>query len=91
MYKLGETIRTAYGQDGAVALDIRQGRMFNLNLVGSRILELLQDGSTESEIANQISREFNVGRDVAGNDLQEFLQTLNKYHLVEQGEPGVRI
>jgi hypothetical protein len=86
MYRVSETLRATHGQDGAVVLDIRQGQMFNLNLVGSKIVELLKNGSTESAIADQISREFAIGRDIADNDVQEFLQTLKKHHLVEESD-----
>ena len=65
-------------------LDVRQGQMFNLNFVGSRILELLKSGSSESEIANDISRQFDISRELAENDLREFIQTLKSYRLVEE-------
>ena len=91
MYRISETVRATHGQDGAVLLDIQQGQMFNLNLVGSRILELLKGGSTETEVADQISREFGVDRDVAQNDLREFVEALKKHHLVEEYEPQVGI
>jgi hypothetical protein len=62
--------------------------MYNLNFVGSRILELLKSGYTESGIADEIGREFGVSRDLAENDVREFLQALKKCHLVEEHEPG---
>jgi hypothetical protein len=83
MYRVSEGIRSTHGQDGAIVLDIRQGQMFNLNFVGSRILELLKCGSAQPEIVDQIVREFGVSRDRAENDAQVFLQTLKKLHLVE--------
>ena len=83
MYRISETVRATHGQDGAVLLDIRQGQIFNLNLAGSRIVELLKAGSSESEIADLISREFGVDRGTAQNDMREFLQTLQSHHLVE--------
>jgi hypothetical protein len=72
-------------------LDIRQGQMFNLNLVGSRILELLKSGSAESAIVDQVSREFGVSRKLAENDVREFLQSLKKCHLVEEHDSGVAL
>ena len=72
-------------------LDVRQGQMFNLNFVGSRILELLKIGSTESAIVDQISCEFGVSRDLAENDVREFLRNLKKCHLVEEHEPVVPV
>ena len=83
MYRVSDAVRSTHGQDGGVVLDVRQGRMFNLNFVGSRILELLKSGSTESEIANDISRAFDISQELAENDVREFIQTLKTHRLVE--------
>jgi hypothetical protein len=91
MYTLSETVRSTHNQDGAIVLDVRQGQMFSLNFVGSRILELLKSGTTESEIVDEIVREFGVGRDLAENDVREFLENLKKCHLVEEHERGVAV
>jgi len=91
MYRLSNTVRSTHNQDGAIVLDIRQGQIFNLNFVGSRILELLKAGSTESAIVDQISREFRVTQDLAENDVRDFLQNLKKCHLVEEHQPGLAV
>jgi hypothetical protein len=83
MFRLSEQVRSTHNQDGAVVLDILHGQMFRLNLVGSRMLELLKRGHTENEIAEQISKEFSVGREVVSLDLREFLAYLEKHHLLE--------
>jgi hypothetical protein len=88
MYRVPGTVRSTHSQDGAIVLDVRQGQIFNLNFVGSRILELLKTGSNESAIIDQISREFGVSSDLAENDVRQFLQSLKKCHLVEEHEPG---
>lgn len=76
-------VRSTHSQDGAVVLDIRHGLMFNLNFVGSRILELLEQGHPESQIAEKVSREFGVAREIAEADVREFLDSLQKHRLVE--------
>lgn len=91
MYQVSKGVRSTHGQDGAIVLDIQQGQMFNLNFVGSRILELLKIGSPESAMVDQISCEFGVSRDLAENDVREFLQNLKKCHLVEEQEPGAPV
>jgi coenzyme PQQ synthesis protein D (PqqD) len=83
MHKLSTSVRSTHGQDGAVMLDIRQGQIFNVNLVGSRILELLAAGTPEPAIADAISKEFGVHRDTATKDMQEFLQALQELELLE--------
>jgi hypothetical protein len=89
MLKISDAVRSTHGQDGAIVLDVRRGQMFNVNLVGSRILELLKNGSTEAAIVDGISREFGSGRDLTENDVREFLDSLKKCHLVEEDGPGV--
>lgn len=58
--------------------------MFNLNLVGSKILELLERGSTESDIVDVISREFHIGREVVDNDVREFIESLKRHKLITE-------
>ena len=82
MYRVSEGVRSTHGQDGAVVLDVQQGQMFNLNRVGSRILELLESGSVQPDIVNVISREFSTSREVVENDVREFIEALRKHKLV---------
>ena len=83
MHKVSHSVRSTHGQDGAIVLDIQQGQMFNLNLVGSRILELLECGSTNEEIADAISREFNADIETVRKDVVEFLKELTEHKLVD--------
>jgi len=82
MHRVSDGVRSTHGQDGAIVLDVQHGQMFNLNPVGSRILELLEKGSAEADIVNVISREFNASREVVENDLREFIDSLRKHKLV---------
>lgn len=82
MHKVSGAVRSTHGQDGAIVLDVQQGQMFSLNLVGSRILELLKSGSSESQIVDVISREFDVSRRLVENDVREFIDSLKKHKLV---------
>ena len=89
MFRVSDTVRSTHNQDGAVVLDIQQGEMFNLNPVGSRILELLKSGSTESVVIDQISREFQADRAVVEHDVKEFITSLRGHRiLVEIGSSG---
>lgn len=84
MYRVSYGVRSTHGQDGAIVLDVQQGQMFNLNRVGSRILELLESGSAESDIVNVISQEFNSSREVVENDVREFIESLRKHKLISE-------
>jgi hypothetical protein len=82
MSRVSEGVRSTHGQDGAVVLDVQQSQMFNLNRVGSRILELLESGSEEPDIVNVISQEFNTNRELVENDVSEFIEALGKHKLL---------
>ena len=89
MYRVSDAVRSTHGQDGAVILDIRQGQLYNLNLVGSRILELLKSGLIGSAIVTQVSQEFDVSESVAEHDFREFIDALKKHQLVCDLAPDV--
>jgi hypothetical protein len=83
MLRVPEHVRKANSPDGDIVLDVRHGRMFTLNVVGSKILELLGRQYTPDQIATELSREFGISIDVAMSDVGEFLDTLEKHHLIE--------
>lgn len=87
MYRVSETVRTTYGQDGAVVLDIHQGRILRLNVTGSFIFECLQRGETELQIADGISRRFSIPRERAQADIGGFLKSMEHEGLVESATP----
>ena len=82
MYRVSEGVRSTHGQDGAIVLDVQEGQMFNLNRVGSRILELLESGAEEPKVVDVISQEFNGKPELVGKDVHEFVEALRKYKLV---------
>jgi hypothetical protein len=81
--KLSALVRSTHNRDGAIVLDVLPGEMFRLNFVGSRMLELLKEGRTEIQIADELSKEFGAARDAVAIDLHEFLMHLQKHHLLE--------
>jgi hypothetical protein len=82
--RISESVRNTHNQDGGVVLDIRHGRMYGLNFVGSRILELVKQNFQEPQIAEEISLQFGVGLDTATSDVHEFLESLDKHGLIER-------
>jgi hypothetical protein len=87
MFKVSNSVRSTHGQDGAIVLDVQQGQMFNLNRVGSRILQMLESGKTEPVITTQISQEFGMQEEIVRADLKEFVQMLTRYGLLERLTP----
>jgi hypothetical protein len=64
MFRISDTIRQTQTMDGGVLLDVRHGQMFCLNLVGAKIIQLMQRGYDESRIADEISRDYGASREV---------------------------
>ena len=83
---LSEYVRSTHSQDGAIALDIREGKMFRMNLVGSRIVELLRTALSESEIVERLALEFAAERATVAADVREFLEQLRQHHLLDGRE-----
>lgn len=83
MVQLSEHVRRTHSAAGGVLLDLKQGRMFTLNSLGSKILELLDCRQTTAEIAAEISREFAIEAGAALRDVEEFLGRLAELRLIE--------
>ncbi len=84
--KVSAQVRSIHNQDGAVVLDVLHGQMFRLNLVGSRMLELLKQDRTEGQIADELSKEFGADPETVLADLKEFVAHLERHRLLERRE-----
>jgi len=82
MYRVSEAVRTTHGPDGAVVLDIKQGRLLRLNITGSVIFQGLQRGETEAQIIEGIRHHFCISRDLAHADVTEFLESMEQEGLI---------
>jgi hypothetical protein len=82
MHRVSEDVRSTHSSEGGTVLDIRRGQMFRVNRVGARILELLNSGHQESEIAGEIAAEFVVSQEVANADVREFLGLLQSHRII---------
>ncbi|MFE6866652.1 lasso peptide biosynthesis PqqD family chaperone [Kitasatospora sp. NPDC057692] len=68
--------------DGAVVLDERSGRYFQLNRTGLLILRSLLDGRSADEIAADLSGRFPVTPDRARSDVDRLYESLRTAGLV---------
>jgi hypothetical protein len=88
MFRISNDVRSTQTQDGSILLDVHHGQMFCLNLVGSKILDLLAHGYDEARIAEEISKSYGVGRDIASGDVREFLDTLYRHNILQSNRPN---
>jgi len=77
-------VRAVANQDGAVMLDIEHGQMLSANPLGARIWQLIAAGQTREQIAVSISQECSVDAEVVRRDVNEFIESLVRNHLVEE-------
>lgn len=82
VFRIAEPVRAAHGADSATVLDILHGKLFCLNSVGSRVIELLKQRYSEAEMADQLAREFSIDQRIIEADQREFLLTLERHGLV---------
>lgn len=66
----------------AVIMDPQEGKVLTLNEVGTLVWELAESSSTKEDILIQICREFEVGREEALADMEEFTKTLIEKRLL---------
>ena len=83
MLNTSDTVRSTQTIDGRILLDVRHGRMFAVNVVGSKILELLEQGQDEPRIADEISRAYGMNIEVVRPDVHDFIEALHKHHIVQ--------
>ncbi len=86
MPNISDTVRSTQSVDGRVVLDIRRGRMFSVNPVGSKILGLLEQGQSEPRIVEEISRIYATKIEVVRTDVHDFLETLREHHIVQPAD-----
>lgn len=82
MYRLSDEVRSTRTEDGGIILDIRSGRMLQVNPVGAQIIELLRQRTALAELARSIAQMYAISEETARTDVQEFLQTLETYGLL---------
>jgi hypothetical protein len=83
IFKVSDTIRRTETVDGGILLDVHHGQMFCMNVVGAKVLELLGQGYDEAQAADEISRDYGANRDVVRADVIEFIETLQKHHILQ--------
>jgi len=64
-------------------MDVHHGQMYCLNVVGAKVLGLMQKGYDESRIADEISSDYGANREIVRRDVIEFIESLQKHHILQ--------
>jgi Coenzyme PQQ synthesis protein D (PqqD) len=80
--QISENVRAMINQDGGILMDIEHGTMISLNICASQIWKKLQQKLPLDQIIEDISVEFQISRATAQQDVQDFLDSLQKHGLL---------
>ncbi len=81
LIKDSDVVFTSMGED-AVLLHVQRGDYYSLNKVGARLWVLSDGTKSVSDLADLITREFEISRDQAEADVIELAEQLEKEGLV---------
>jgi hypothetical protein len=88
MFQISNTVRRTKTEDGGILLDVHHGRMFCLNVVGSKIIDLLEKGFDTAQIAAEVSDAYAMDIETVGVDVRDFIDVLNKHHILQARAPA---
>jgi hypothetical protein len=80
-FHLREDVSFASTSDGAVLLDQRSGRYWQLNATGHEALQALLDGCTPDESAQHLVDTYQVSREQATADVAALVRQLDEAQL----------
>ena len=84
MLQLSKNVRTVIDPDGAILLDLLEGKMLRCNRTGATILELLLRRYDQDEITAEFRRRYQLSPDSAEADVRAFLTSLQNQGLLRQ-------
>src|SRR5690348_8825114 len=82
MLVVSDTVRRTRTPDGGMLLDVRRGRILCLNVIGSKILDLIEGGGDEEHIVEALKAEYDMPIDTVRADVRDFLQTLVQHEVL---------
>lgn len=78
LFKRKIELKITEQENGAIVFDKTHGVYFQTNNVGTCIIQLVSLGKNADEITDEIAAKFNISREQAETDVNEFLASLKK-------------
>ncbi len=78
-------VRSVIDPDGAVLLDLKQGKYYSLNGIGAEIWRNLEAGLSAPDIEDRLARLYDVPAEVLSGDVDGFIGDLRRKRLVDVG------
>jgi Coenzyme PQQ synthesis protein D (PqqD) len=79
-----DILHASVGSEETVMMSVAAGRYYGLNVVGSRIWELLETPKTIGQLCAQICEEFEVDAQTCQAEVLKFVQELIKNGVVRE-------
>lgn len=86
LWSISPSVRTTYGKNGAMVLDVRKGFCYRLDPVAAQIwvtIESSRSGINLRGLIDAIATDYTVSREQLENDTSEYLTTLQRMGLVQ--------
>lgn len=78
-------VRALIDEDGAVLLDLKEGKYFSLNRIGAEIWDRIAAGVDVPEIETELSSAYGVPRAAVHEDVRTFITRLEQERLIRVG------
>jgi PqqD family protein of HPr-rel-A system len=81
-----DKLKTLMLNDEGFAFDPRTGNTFNINATGLEVMNGLKAGASVDELIQLLADKFDVDEQIAGRDLDGFLNELQRQRLIDMEE-----
>ena len=75
-------VRAMTEAEGAVLLDLREGRYFSINPIGAEIWQQLEQGAERGAIVDHLAGQFDAPSDRLEKDVDSFVDLLDQKGLI---------
>ena len=83
-FKIQPQVRSIKDDAGAVLLDLKAGKYYSLNPMGTRIWLKIEEGRTWPEILDYLKESFQAPAEVIERDADSFVGSLEKKRLISE-------
>lgn len=80
-----EHVRSMIDPDGAVLLDLKQGKYYSLNGLGADIWRKLEAGRSAEQIEEELAEMYDAPTEDLRRDVADFIADLQRKRLVDAG------
>lgn len=74
---------TRESETGIIVMDVRKGKLYEANEVGSLIVKMCDGEHTVKDIEDAICAEYDVDRETLKKDVAEFLKKMKEFRMIK--------